>query len=103
MTFAHKGIELKPIPYVEPETPPEGEAVVADAAAAAAEEEANADASARPVSLSAGTTERLIAIEGLLARARSLKPVAALAPAPLAVSDLASEGPDLKAGQPIAR
>jgi penicillin-binding protein 1A len=103
MTFAHKGIELKPIPYVEPETPPEGEAVVADAAAAAAEEEANADASARPVSLSAGTTERLIAIEGLLTRARSLKPVAGLAPPPLAVSGLAGEGPDPTPAQPIAR
>jgi len=103
MTFAHKGIELKPIPFVEPEKPPEGEAVVADASAAAAEEEANADASARPVSLSAGTTERLIAIEGLLTRARSLKPVAALGPAPVAVSGLAGEGPDLPDSQPIAR
>ena len=104
MTFAHKGIELKPIPFVEPEKTPPADAVVADAAAAAAEEEANADASARPVSLSAGTTERLIAIEGLLTGARTLKPAAVLAtPAESAVAGLAGEAPGEGPAQPVAR
>jgi penicillin-binding protein 1A len=80
MTFAHKGIKLKPIPFVEPEVPPEPtDAVVAtgDAANPDVVGDSN-EPTARPVSLSAGATSRLVAIEGLLNRAPVLKPVADL-------------------------
>jgi penicillin-binding protein 1A len=86
MTFAHTGIDLKPIPFVEPEAPPA--AVVADAAAAEPAAGADADAAAgRPSSLSAATTERLVRIEALLTKAAPVKPVAALwPPSPLGLN-----------------
>jgi len=83
MQFAHTGIELKPIPFVEPERP-------ASAAVAKAEEAKISDgaavpdspatpaaepASPRPVSLSLASTQRLMAIEELMRTARPLKPV----------------------------
>ena len=83
MQFAHTGIELKPIPFVEPERP-------ASAAVAKAEEAkisdgatvpdspatpAVAPAAPRPVSLSLASTQRLMAIEELMRTARPLKPV----------------------------
>jgi len=81
MQFAHTGIELKPIPFVEPEpAAPTAAVAKADAgkagaapfdAAAAAEPPAP-----RPISLSLATTQRLMAIEELMRMARPLKPVA---------------------------
>ena len=83
MQFAHTGIELKPIPFVEPERP-------ASAAVAKAEEAKISDgatvpdspatpaaepAAPRPVSLSLASTQRLMAIEELMRTARPLKPV----------------------------
>jgi penicillin-binding protein 1A len=82
MQFAHNGIELKPIPFVEPEQP-------AAAAVAKAEQAKTSDGAAvpgapatpaaepaapRPVSLSLATTQRLAAIEELMRNARPLKP-----------------------------
>jgi len=76
MTFAHKGIELKPIPFVPPEEKP---ATPAAGAVAAATPAAGTDTEEpRPVSLSAAATDRLLAIAELLRTARSLKPVAEL-------------------------
>ncbi len=106
MTFAHKGIELKPIPYVEPEKPTNAEAAVASADQPLTEEPLDAESGAKPVSLSAGTTERLIVIEGLLDRARSTKPVARLgSPAPVGLAGLAAGdgSPGRPATSPVAR
>ena len=78
MTYAHNGIDLKPIPDVDDpfEKPP-----ASDAVATAQPGEAGATAaSRRAVDLSAATTERLIAIEELMRKASRLKPLAALAP-----------------------
>lgn len=69
MTYAHNGIELKPIPYIdEPASdgPRPAPAV------------ASTDADQRPLSLSARTTERLIALEKLLETAPPLKPLNAV-------------------------
>ena len=71
MTFAHNGIELKPIPFVEPEAPAEPKApeVASDADAAP---DALGDLGAsqpRPSNLSAATTERLLAIDDLMQKA----------------------------------
>jgi hypothetical protein len=81
MQFAHNGIELKPIPFVEPEPAAPATAVAkADAgkAGAAASDAATPaePAAPRPVSLSLATTQRLTAIEELMRMARPLKPVA---------------------------
>jgi penicillin-binding protein 1A len=76
MTFAHSGIEIKPIPFVD-EAPPETGEVVAKAAPPA--EGAAPEVAARPASvLSAATTARLIRIEELMRTASRLEPVADL-------------------------
>ena len=69
MTYAHNGIELRPIPYIdEPASdgPRPAPAI------------ASTDADQRPLSLSARTTERLIALEKLLETAPPLKPLNAV-------------------------
>jgi penicillin-binding protein 1A len=77
MQFAHTGIELKPIPFVEPEKPQAAVAKAEAAKAGAATPDAAAvPPAASPVNLSLATTERLTVIEGLLRTARPLKPVA---------------------------
>jgi penicillin-binding protein 1A len=86
MTFAHTGIDIKPIPFVEPEVPVEPESEdVAEAPAAAAEPEASA---ASPTTiLTALTTTRLLQVEKLLRSAPRLEPLADLGSAsPLAVA-----------------
>ncbi|HVY20451.1 MAG TPA: penicillin-binding protein 1A [Bauldia sp.] len=81
MTYAHQGIELKPIPFVQPpfEKP---QAVVAQS-------DERADAAAqRASSLSAATSERLTIIEGLMRNAPRLKPLAML-PADVGPTEMA--------------
>jgi penicillin-binding protein 1A len=77
MAFAHKGVDLKPIPFVDEEpqdaTPAETPVAAADAA--------DAQSGPRPSTLSVATTERLLVIEKLLREAIRLRPVAALSPA----------------------
>ncbi len=70
MTYAHQGIDLKPIPFVEPpfEKP---QTVVA-------KNDEPAENAARASSLSAATSERLTIIEGLMRNAPRLKPLAVL-------------------------
>jgi penicillin-binding protein 1A len=73
MTFAHQGVELKAIPFVDPpfEQPPAGQAV--------AQTVAPADSVGKRAStLSAATSEQLTIIEGLMRRAAGVKPLAAL-------------------------
>ncbi|MCP4381572.1 MAG: PBP1A family penicillin-binding protein [Hyphomicrobiales bacterium] len=72
MTFAHQGVDLKPIPFVdEPETDDEKESeVIAETS------EADADGLRTPSSLSSATTERLIRLEDLMRSAPSLAPLA---------------------------
>jgi penicillin-binding protein 1A len=85
MTYAHSGIELKPIPGL-PGGPVDGDRPAPVA---------NADgADQRPLSLSVKTTERLIALEKLFETAPSLKPAqAARFDQPNAGgADLAAEG-----------
>jgi penicillin-binding protein 1A len=91
MTFAHAGIDLKPIPFVEPETPAE-DVAVADGAAKTEEEAAPA----RPANvLSALTTARLLQLETLMRSAPRLSPVADLGPIPsFAVADTPAAKPD---------
>lgn len=74
MTYAHDGIDIKPIPYVDTPEPEAEDATVADAAGAEGDE----DAIRTPASLSTATTARLIRIEELMRSAASLKPVAVL-------------------------
>jgi penicillin-binding protein 1A len=75
MTYAHQGIELKPIPFVDPpfETPAAGQGV------AAAALPANTSA-ARAASLSAATSQQLTIIGKLMRDAAAAKPLASLAP-----------------------
>ena len=75
MTFAHQGVELKPIPFVDPafEKPQEGVAVARTG-------DPIESVGARAASLSAATSERLTEIESLMRKAAGLKPLAALAP-----------------------
>ena len=100
MTYAHKGIDLKPIPFIENpmETPAK------DAAVAAAEPSDTPDAGAGgPATLSAETTQRLLAIEQLMRKAPRLKPVAELTtPPPAALTEVAgaTAGP---ASPPVAQ
>ena len=76
MTFAHTGIDIKPIPFVEPETPAETEVPAVAEAPATAEAE---PASTRPTTvLSALTTTRLLQIEKLLRSSPRLQPTADL-------------------------
>ena len=73
MTYAHQGIELKPIPFVNPpfEAPATGQAV------AAATPPADAG-SARAATLSVATSEELATIGKLMREAAAAKPLAAL-------------------------
>jgi hypothetical protein len=75
MTFAHQGVELKAIPFVDPpfEKPQSGVAVARTG-------EPIESVGARAASLSAATSERLTEIESLMRKAAGLKPLAALAP-----------------------
>ncbi len=81
MTYAHQGVELKPIPFVDPpfEKP---QTVVAKSSEPT-------DAALRASSLSAATSERLTIIEGLMRNAARLKPLASLAPAGPALTEMA--------------
>jgi penicillin-binding protein 1A len=91
MTFAHTGIDIRPIPFVEPEVPAEAEAEgVADAPA----EEAPEAASTAPASvLTALTTNRLLQIEKLLRAAPRLEPLADLgAPSPVTIAATPATG-----------
>jgi len=79
MTYAHTGIELKPIPYVEPEKPAE---VVADAKNAEPQDPDQAAAQAAgPSNLSVATTQWLNSLQSLMENATRLKPMADLHPA----------------------
>ena len=71
MTFAHKGVELKPIPFVEPEAPAEEKApeVASDTTAAPDGLSDLGESQPRPSNLSAETTERLLAIADLMQKA----------------------------------
>ena len=80
MTFAHNGIDLKPIPFID--NPIEQPVADATVAAAAQGDGTAATDSGKPATLSAATTERLLTIEELLRKASRLKPLAALAPPP---------------------
>ncbi len=76
MTFAHTGIKLKPIPYIEDALPADAGAAVADATAGDGE----ADVGSTPAALSAATTARLIQLEEMMRSAPELKPIAELGP-----------------------
>jgi penicillin-binding protein 1A len=81
MTYAHNGIELKPIPFInEPASdgPRPAPAI------------ASTDANQRPLSLSARTTERLLALEKLFQTAPPLKPLQAVS---------YESGPNIRAAQ----
>ena len=102
MTFAHNGIDLKPIPDIDNpfEKPPAGTAVAAADATGASP----ATDAAGPATLSAVTTERLLTIEKLLRKASRLKPLAALAPPlPAAATELAAGATGAAASAPVAR
>ncbi len=101
MTFAHNGVDLKPIPDIDnPFEKPQTDATVA--AADSTDAGANADIG-KPATLSAATTERLLTIEQLLRKASRLKPLAALAP-PLPASTAAVDATALAASStPVAR
>jgi penicillin-binding protein 1A len=81
MTYAHQGVDLKAIPFVDPpfEKP---QTVVAQS-------DQPADAGARASSLSAATSERLTIIEGLMRNAPRLKPLAALTPPQATLTEMA--------------
>jgi penicillin-binding protein 1A len=100
MTYAHQGVELKPIPFVDDdgETPATAEAVAAAAQAGAAP-----GAAVRAPTLSAETTERLIAIEALMRKASPLKPVAALGGGAAALTAIAGAYSDPPPDRPTAR
>jgi penicillin-binding protein 1A len=76
MQFAHTGIELKPIPFVEPEKPVEAAVAKAGADKPATDAAPAEPPAPRPISLSLATTQRLTAIDELMRMARPLKPVA---------------------------
>ena len=79
--FAQKGVELKPIPYIDD---PIEETTSTPVASNEAGAEGEGGGSARPSTLSVATTERLVTIEKLLREAARLRPVAALPSAPAA-------------------
>jgi penicillin-binding protein 1A len=92
MTYAHHGIPIKPIPFIEPEAPPEGEALEV----AEADAETDTPAASPPASvLTALTTTRLTQIERLFETAPRLRPVADLG-VPTSVSVAATP----EAGEP---
>jgi penicillin-binding protein 1A len=84
MTFAHQGVELKPIPLID--NPFENG--VSDEAVVAAWDAADPIGS-RAASLSDATSERLSIIEGMLRKAAGPEPLAALRPAPGALVEIA--------------
>ncbi len=74
MTYAHDGIKLKPIPYVEDS----GEKSEGAAVAEATDGEAGAEAATTPTSLSTATTNWLIRLEKTMRSAPRVQPVASL-------------------------
>ncbi len=84
MTFAHKGITLKAIPYLDNpfETPQVADAQPTDSKGNSAEPQ--------PVNLSEATTVRLRAIENLMLKAPSLKPIASLGTSSFGVAGIES-------------
>ena len=108
MTFAHRGVELKPIPFIEDpmETPAKGQAV---AAANAANGGADVDAAAasRPASLSAQTTERLVTIGEMMRAAALSQPADATAASdpfgPAITPENAAIVTEIAGGKPSAR
>ena len=85
MTYAHTGIEIKPIPFVEPEAPKDsGEVAVAEATT---DNDTVAPADGATSVLTALTTTRLLQIEKLLRTAPHLQPIADLGVlSPLAIA-----------------
>lgn len=77
MTFAHTGIDLKPIPYVDSEEPKAADIIAAGGQDAGASQAGSGDG---PGSLSTATTERLIALEKVMRDAPPLRPHAGLWP-----------------------
>jgi penicillin-binding protein 1A len=77
MTFAHQGVQLKPIPLIEN---PFEQSVASEAVVAAGEP--TDPIGGRAASLSDATSERLTIIEGLLRKAAGLEPLASLQRAP---------------------
>ena len=75
MTFAHAGIDIRPIPFVDPEAPAEAKG---NAVAEAPTEKAPEVAAAPGSVLTALTTTRLLQIEKLLRAAPPLTPLADL-------------------------
>ncbi|WP_421724269.1 transglycosylase domain-containing protein [Bauldia sp.] len=75
MTFAHDGVEIKPIPFVD-----DPEAETDDGAAAVADATADENAVRAPSSLSAATTTRLIRLQDLMRDAPKVGPVADFKP-----------------------
>jgi penicillin-binding protein 1A len=75
MTYAHQGVELKPIPFIDPPFEKEKPGQVV------AKSDMPLDPlDARASSLSAAASERLTIIENLMRKAAESKPLAALAP-----------------------
>ncbi|CAN5366659.1 penicillin-binding protein 1A [soil metagenome] len=102
MTFAHKGVEVKPIPFIENpiEKPSEAPPVVA-----AGDAPPVAD-TPKPITLADEATARLVTIEGLMKRAAGLKPTAALSTPPTtgpAVVTPVSAAPPAVKPAPVAR
>jgi penicillin-binding protein 1A len=97
MTYAHTGIALKPIPFVDPEDAADKpEAEVADAAATTTETPAPAPGGV----LTALTTTRLVQIERLFRSSPRLQPVADLGlpvPVTVAATPEAGEPPSTQA------
>jgi penicillin-binding protein 1A len=96
MTYAHQGIELKPIPYVEPEKPAQ---VVAEKDKAAEDPAQAAAAAALPSNLSLATSQWLSGLEALMENAAPLKPVADLKATP-PVTMVAGEPPPAAPAEP---
>jgi penicillin-binding protein 1A len=80
MTYAHQGIELKPIPYVEPEKPAVAVAEAKDKGAEDPDEAAALAAVPHPSNLSVATTQWLNALQSLMENAAPVKPMADLKP-----------------------
>ncbi|MEP2120133.1 MAG: PBP1A family penicillin-binding protein [Bauldia litoralis] len=87
MTYAHAGVPVKPIPFVEPEDG-DSDAVVAEAETLEGGEDVRSAAT-----LSAAATAQLIRLEELMRSARPLRPVASLA-APRPIGEIGLAGAD---------
>lgn len=102
MTFAHNGIDLKPIPFVGPEPAAESDIVVAGNANLVPENNG-------PGTLSTATNDRLRSLEKLMLEAPSLRPYAGLWPpspagltgAPPVSGQSTAISPLLPAGPPV--